>query len=79
MPAFLYLFKSPVKLAMCTSMAAFVRMALVGAIFKLYQGVVDIPVAITPGVGAIIGAIYGAKLMTKVCTGLYEWPFRQAP
>lgn len=65
-PSFIYIFKSPVKLAMGTSMAAFVWMALVGAIFKLYQGVVDVPVAITLGVGAMIGAIYGAKLMAKI-------------
>ncbi len=64
-PAFLYFFKAPVKLAIGTSMASFFWMALVGAIFKIYQGVVDIPVAITLGIGAMIGAIYGAKLVTK--------------
>jgi hypothetical protein len=53
------------KLAIGTSMAAFVWMALVGAAFKIYQGVVNIPVAITLGVGALIGAIYGAKLVAK--------------
>lgn len=65
-PSFIYLFKSPVKLAMGTSMAAFVWMALVGSILKLYQGAVDVPVAITLGLGAIIGAIYGAKLMSRI-------------
>jgi uncharacterized membrane protein YfcA len=65
-PSFIYLFKSPVKLAMGTSMAAFVWMALVGAIFKLYQGVVNIPVAVVLGIGAVIGAIYGVKLMSKI-------------
>jgi uncharacterized protein len=64
-PSFIYFLKAPVKLAIGTSMAAFVWMALVGSIFKLYQNVVDIPVAITLGVGAAIGAVYGAKLMTK--------------
>jgi hypothetical protein len=64
-PSFLYFFKAPVKLAIGTSMASFVWMALVGAMFKIYQGVVDIPVAITLGIGAMIGAIYGAKLVTK--------------
>jgi hypothetical protein len=64
-PAFLYFLRAPVKLAIGTSMAAFVWMALVGAILKTYQGVVNIPVAITMGVGALLGAIYGAKLVAK--------------
>lgn len=64
-PSYIYFLKAPVKLAIGTSMAAFVWMALVGAIFKLYQGVVDIPAAITLGVGALIGAVFGAKLVAK--------------
>jgi len=64
-PAFLYFLKAPMKLAIGTSMAAFVWMALVGAAFKIYQGVVNIPIAVTLGVGALIGAIYGAKLVAK--------------
>ena len=64
-PSFIYFFEAPVKLAIGTSMASFVWIALVGAMFKIYQGVVDIPVAITLGVGALIGAIYGAKLVVK--------------
>ncbi|RPI74806.1 MAG: sulfite exporter TauE/SafE family protein [Desulfobacteraceae bacterium] len=64
-PSYIYFLKSPVKLAIGTSMAAFVWMALVGAFFKFFQGVVNIPVAITLGVGALIGAIYGAKLVAK--------------
>jgi uncharacterized membrane protein YfcA len=65
-PSYIYLLKAPVKLAIGTSMAAFVWMALVGAAFKLFQHVVDIPVAITLGVGASIGAIFGAKLVAKI-------------
>jgi len=64
-PSYIYFFKIPVKLAIGTSMAAFVWMALVGAIFKYLQGVVNIPVAVTLGVGALVGAIYGAKLVAK--------------
>lgn len=64
-PSFIYLFKAPVKLAIGTSMASFVWMALVGAAFKFYQNVVNVPVAATLGVGAAIGAIYGAKLVAK--------------
>jgi len=62
-PSYIYFLKSPVKLAIGTSMAAFFWMALVGAVFKLFQNVVNIPVAITLGIGALIGAIIGAKIM----------------
>ncbi|MEQ8153079.1 MAG: sulfite exporter TauE/SafE family protein [Smithellaceae bacterium] len=65
-PSFLYFLRAPMKLAIGTSMAAFVWMALLGAAFKIYQGVVDIPVAITLGIGAAVGAIFGAKLVAKI-------------
>ncbi len=65
-PAYLYFLRAPVKLAIGTSMAAFVWMALVGSIFKIYQQVVEIPAAVALGVGALIGAIFGAKLVAKI-------------
>lgn len=46
-------------------MASFVWIAFVGAIFKISQGVVEIIPACALGVGAVIGAIYGAKLVPK--------------
>jgi uncharacterized membrane protein YfcA len=64
-PSYLYLFKAPMKLAIGTSMASFIWMALVGSIFKLAEHVVNIPVAVTLGIGAAIGAVYGAKLVAK--------------
>ncbi len=64
-PSYIYFFKAPVKLAIGTSMAAFVWIALMGTFFKFFQGVINIPVAITLGIGALIGAIYGAKLVAK--------------
>jgi len=65
-PSYIYFLKSPVKIAIGTSMAAFVWMALVGSAFKIYQGVVNIPVAVTLGIGALVGAIIGAKLMARI-------------
>ena len=67
-PSFLYVLKGPMKLAIGTSMASFIWMALVGAVFKLYQHVVDIPTAVCLGIGAVIGALYGAKLVARVKT-----------
>ena len=46
-------------------MASFIWMALVGAIFKLLDQVVNIPVAVSMGFGAVIGALYGAKLVAR--------------
>jgi len=64
-PSYIYFLKAPVKLAIGTSMAAFVWIALIGALFKFFQGVVNFPVAVALGIGALIGAIYGAKLVAK--------------
>ena len=64
-PAYLYVFKAPMRIAIGTSMASFVWIALVGAIFKLAENTVNIPVAVTLGIGALIGAIIGAKLLAK--------------
>ena len=74
-PAFIYLFKAPIKLAIGTSMAAFFWMALVGAAFKIYQQVVNIPVAVTLGIGALIGAIFGARLVEKFSPHLLKTLF----
>lgn len=65
-PSYIYFLQAPVKLAIGTSMAAFVWMALIGAIFKIYQQVVNIPAAVTLGIGALIGAIIGAKLVARI-------------
>ncbi len=64
-PSFIYLLSSPVKIAVGTSLASFISMAVVSGAFKLYQGVVDVVAAICLGVGTIIGAQIGARL-TKV-------------
>jgi uncharacterized membrane protein YfcA len=64
-PSYIYVLKAPIKLAIGTSMAGFVWMALVGAIFKLFQHVVDIPAALSLGIGAVAGAIYGARLVAR--------------
>jgi len=65
-PSLVYFLNAPMKLAIGTSMASFVWIALVGAIFKICQGVVNISVAIALGIGALVGAIYGAKLVAKI-------------
>jgi len=63
-PLFTHL-KIPVRMAIGTTAVTFLGIVLVGGIIKIYQGVVDIPVAVSLGIGAAIGAIYGAKLVFK--------------
>jgi len=65
-PSFICILKAPVKLAIGTSLATFFWMDLLGSIFKIYQGVVNLSVAISLGIGAAIGAVLGAKLMAKI-------------
>lgn len=74
-PSFIYFFRAPIKLAIGTSMAAFVWMALVGAVFKIFQNVVDLPVAVVLGIGALVGAIYGAKLVARLKPNLLKTLF----
>jgi len=67
-PSLVYGLKAPMKIAIGTSLAAFVWFALVGAAIKLYEGFVNVPAAVAMGLGAALGAVLGAMLMTKVKT-----------
>lgn len=64
-PTFIYFLKSPMRIAIGTSMASFVWFALVGSIIKISEGYSDIPAAIALGLGAAGGAIIGAKLVSR--------------
>jgi len=64
-PSFIYLVRSPLRIAIGSSMASFVWFALIGAIIKIYQGFTDIPVAVVLGLGAAGGAIIGARLVAR--------------
>ena len=54
------------KIAVGTSLASFISMAVVSGAFKLYQGLVDIIAALCLGIGAVIGAQIGARLIKVV-------------
>lgn len=64
--SFIYLLGAPVKLAVGTSLASFVFMALVSGAFKLAQGYVDLMAALLLGAGTALGAQIGAKLVLKL-------------
>jgi hypothetical protein len=59
-PAFTFLFRAPVKIAMAASLACFCINALISASFKVAQGFVDPAVTIPVCVGTLIGANVGA-------------------
>ncbi|MDD3995059.1 MAG: sulfite exporter TauE/SafE family protein, partial [Dehalococcoidales bacterium] len=65
-PAFVYLLRSPVKIAIGSSMASFVWFAMVGGVIKIAQGLCDVPAALAMGIGAIGGAIIGARLVSRI-------------
>jgi len=65
-PSFIYLLHSSVKIAVGTSLPSFISMAIISGIFKWYQGLVDILAAIVLGIGTIIGAQIGARIVPKV-------------
>jgi len=64
-PSFMYFLRSPLRIAIGSSMASFVWFALVGGTIKVVQGFCDVPVAIALGVGAAGGAIIGARLVAR--------------
>ncbi len=64
-PSFIYITRSPLRIAIGSSMASFVWFAVVGAGIKIYQGFTDIPSALVLGVGAAGGAVFGAGLVSR--------------
>lgn len=64
-PSFIYIARSPMRIAIGSSMASFVWFALVGAAIKIFQGFTDFPSALALGIGAAGGAIIGAGLVSK--------------
>jgi uncharacterized protein len=64
-PTFIYILRSPLRVAVGSSMASFVWFALVGSIIKIFQGFCDVPAAVALGLGAAGGAIFGARLVSR--------------
>ncbi len=59
-PGLIYLFHLPVTLAMGTSLAIIFPVSIIGSIFKLSGGYVDILAALIASAGTVIGAQIGA-------------------
>jgi len=74
-PSFLYLLNSPVKIAVGTSLASFISMALVSGAFKLVTGDVEVAAALALGLGTALGAQLGAKLVPRTPAWLIKLLF----
>jgi uncharacterized membrane protein YfcA len=74
-PLSVYVLNSNMKIAIGTSLASFLWFALLGAGIKYYEGFVNIPAALTLGIGTAIGAAYGVKLMQKLKTAALKCTF----
>ncbi|MFH1734016.1 MAG: sulfite exporter TauE/SafE family protein [bacterium] len=61
-PAFRFLFRAPIKVAMGSSLVCFACNALWSSIFKINQGFVDFEIAVPICIGALLGANVGAIL-----------------
>lgn len=74
-PSFVYIFGSAIKLAVGTSLASFLSMALVSSGFKLYQGFVDLPAVLLLGIGALFGAQLGVRMVKMAPSWLIRLVF----
>lgn len=74
-PSFIYLLNSPVKIAIGTSLASFVSMALVSGAFKLATGDVEVAAALALGLGTALGAQLGARLVPRTPAWLIKLLF----
>ncbi len=59
-PGLIYFFHLPVFLTMGTSLAVIFPVSVIGSIFKLSGGYIDIPAALIASVGTVIGSQVGA-------------------
>jgi uncharacterized membrane protein YfcA len=64
-PTFIYILRSPLCIAIGSSMASFVWFAIVGSTIKIVQGFCDIPAAVALGLGTAVGAVFGARLVSR--------------
>ena len=74
-PAFIYLLGAPVKLAVGTSLPSFLPIAVTSAVPKLLAGKADAFAATLLGVGTVVGAQAGARLVPRSPTWLIKLLF----
>jgi len=65
-PSFIYFLRSPMRIAIGSSVASLMWSALIGGMIKAIQSFCNIPAAVALGLGAAGEAITGARLVAQV-------------
>lgn len=68
-PAFTFLLKAPVKVAIAASLACFCCNSLISSVFKYSQGFVELNLVLPVCLGSVIGANLGALLNKRFPSG----------
>jgi len=74
-PAFTYLLKTPIKVAIAVSLMCFCLNALISSSFKLAQGYIDLERALPVCLGTLIGANIGVLLNGRFSSGVIKLVF----
>ncbi len=64
-PAFTFILRAPIKIAIGLSLVCFAVNALISAVFKYFQGYIEVKTAIIISLGTLIGANIGAIMNKK--------------
>ncbi|MDI3484401.1 MAG: uncharacterized protein PWQ74_988 [Methanobacteriaceae archaeon] len=65
-PGLIYLFEGPVYITMGTSLAAMIPLAVIGGLLKILGNYVNIPFAVSLGIGTSLGAQIGPRIIKKI-------------
>ncbi|MBN1225424.1 MAG: sulfite exporter TauE/SafE family protein [Deltaproteobacteria bacterium] len=74
-PIFTFTLKASIKVAIGSSLACFTINALVSAVMKWHQGLIDLSTALPIGLGAVLGAIIGSTVNNRIPSSALKFIF----
>jgi len=74
-PIFTFTLKASIKVAIGSSLACFTINALVSAVMKWNQGLIDLSIALPIGLGAVLGAIIGSAVNNRIPSSALKFIF----
>lgn len=74
-PAFTFIMRASIKVAIGSSLACFTINALVSAAMKWHQGLIDLCIALPISLGAILGALIGSGVNSRVPSSALKFIF----
>ncbi len=74
-PGLIYLFHTPVYIAVGTSLATMIPLSVVGTSIKMAEGFVFVDAGLLLGIGAVIGAQFGAAIIKRFKTNTIKLIF----